>query len=52
MSDVITNEIIHVALGGMTMNERLYWFGLLDGYDKCSTEDDRLVIYAKLHAAK
>ena len=36
-------------IGGMTMNERLYYFGLFDEFDNCSTETERLKIYKKLH---
>ena len=36
------------GIGGMTMNERLYWFGLFERYE--STETDKKVIYAKLCA--
>ena len=38
------------GIGGMTMNERLYWFGLFQRYDEAKTEEARLRIYAKLHA--
>jgi hypothetical protein len=37
------------GIGGMTMNERLYWFGLFDRFDG-STKEERLVVYRKLHA--
>jgi len=36
-------------IGGMTMNERLYWFGLVDRFDG-SNEQEQLVIYRKLNA--
>ena len=36
-------------IGGMTMNERLYWFGLFEGYES-ATEAEQQVIYAKLCA--
>jgi len=38
------------GIGGMTMNERLYYFGLLKRFDACTDEDSRLSIYMKLHA--
>jgi hypothetical protein len=38
------------GIGGMTMNERLYAFGLFDRYDSCKTEMARRVIYGKVHA--
>jgi hypothetical protein len=37
------------GIGGMTMNERLYWFGLFDLWDN-SDEDDKNRIRNKLHA--
>lgn len=42
--DVIRN------IGGMTMNERLYAFGLFERYDSCKTETEKLVVYDKVHA--
>lgn len=38
------------ALGSMTMNERLYWFGLFERFDACSSQEDKLLVYRKLHA--
>jgi hypothetical protein len=38
------------GIGGMTMNERLYWFGLLERFDKAKTDEARKRVYAKLHA--
>jgi len=38
------------GIRGMTMNERLYWFGLLDQFDASHCDDDRLGLYKKLHA--
>ena len=38
-------------IGGMTMNERLYWFDLFAPFDACNTEDDRARIYSKLLAS-
>jgi hypothetical protein len=43
------DDAIH-GIGGMTMNERLYAFGLFDRYDSCKTEMARRVIYGKVHA--
>lgn len=42
------NEISHIA--GMTMNERLFTFGLFDRFEKINSEAERLNIYTKLHA--
>lgn len=47
-SEFRTNAID--GIGGMTMIERLYWFGLFDRYDEAKTEEARLSIYAKLLA--
>jgi hypothetical protein len=41
-------EAIH-GIGGMTMNERLYYFGLFERCEKASPAE-REAIYAKLHA--
>jgi len=38
------------GIGGMTMNERLYWFGLFDNFDACKSQEEKLQIYRKLHA--
>ena len=38
------------GVGGMTMNERLYWFGLIDDFDACQNEKSKLRIYKKLMA--
>jgi hypothetical protein len=35
------------GIGGMTMNERLYWFGVFERYDEAKTEEARKKIYAK-----
>jgi hypothetical protein len=40
-----------VPIGGLTMNERLYWFDLLAQFDACETEDDRARFYSKLLAS-
>jgi len=37
-------------IGGMTINERLYWFGLFDRFES-ATEAEQQVIYAKLCAS-
>ncbi|MBT8123558.1 MAG: hypothetical protein KJO81_01895 [Gammaproteobacteria bacterium] len=36
-------------IGGMTMNERLYWFGLFERFESAS-ELEQQIIYAKLCA--
>jgi hydrogenase maturation factor len=38
------------GIGGMTMNERLFSFGLFAEFDNASTDEQRIEIYAKLHA--
>lgn len=38
------------GIGGMTMNERLYCYGLFERFDACSDDNSKLVIYRKLHA--
>jgi hypothetical protein len=38
------------GIGGMTMNERLYMFGLFERFDTCKTDTEKQVIYAKLYA--
>jgi len=38
------------GIGGMTMNERLYYFGLFERFDDCEDQHARLVLYKKLHA--
>ena len=35
---------------GMTMNERLYQFGLFDRFDACLDHEARLVLYRKVQA--
>jgi len=39
------------GIHGMTMNERLYLFGLLDRFDSMQGDGDRQVMYRKLHAS-
>lgn len=34
--------------GGMTINERLYCFDLLDAWDRATTEEDRAVVRRKI----
>ncbi len=43
-------ENVISGLGGMTINERLYHFGLFDRYESCPSREDQLNIYTKLHA--
>lgn len=43
------NEAIG-GIGGMTMNERLYWFGLFERFDAAQNKAQKEVIYRKLHA--
>jgi hypothetical protein len=38
------------GIGGMTMNERLFSFGLFAEFDNASTAEQRIGIYAKLLA--
>ncbi|KQY51934.1 hypothetical protein [Lysobacter sp. Root494] len=38
------------VIRGMTMNERLYSFGLLERFDALQSDADRQALYAKLHA--
>lgn len=38
------------GIGGMTMNERLYWFGLFERFENSKSETAQNVIYAKLCA--
>jgi hypothetical protein len=40
------------GIGGMTMNERLYWFGLFDLYDNAPNNTEQEKFYAKLMAKK
>ena len=39
-------------IGGQTINERLYWFGLLGQFDWCRSDDERGAFYFKLFASK
>jgi len=38
------------CIGGMTMNERLYFFGLFNRFDNCKSSTQKESIYSKLHA--
>ncbi|WP_432671942.1 hypothetical protein [Flavobacterium sp. SM2513] len=40
------------GIGGMTMNERLYHFGLLEAYEKLITEKEKEKFFTKLMATK
>ncbi|WP_417289895.1 hypothetical protein [Corallibacter sp.] len=40
------------GIGGMTMNERLYWFGLLELFDKTNNDAEQEKYYGKLMASK
>lgn len=44
-----TKEAIE-GIDGMTMNERLYWFGLFERFDRLRSESDKKIIYGKLCA--
>ena len=47
------SEFVNTAInsiGGMTMNERLFVFGLTSEFDSASTDEQRERIYAKLLA--
>lgn len=39
------------GIGGMTMNERLWYFSLDERFDACRTGQEKRTVYAKLHAA-
>ena len=43
------DDAIH-GIAGMTMNERLYAFGLFERFDSCQSEAERVQIYGKVHA--
>tara|TARA_R110002020_G_scaffold323714_2_gene539541 strand:- start:4322 stop:4666 length:345 start_codon:yes stop_codon:yes gene_type:complete len=40
------------GIGGMTINERLYWFGLFDLFDNAKNDAERDKFYRKLMAAR
>lgn len=44
-----SSSILYVD--GMTMNERLFVFGLLPRWDSCQTDADKLALYRKVHAS-
>ena len=44
------NEEVIKNIGGMTMNERLYYFSLFERFDSCMNKEQQLTIYNKLHA--
>jgi hypothetical protein len=39
-------------IGGMTMNERLYLFGLLERFDASNSDNERRVVYGKVLAKR
>ncbi|WP_455377170.1 hypothetical protein [Petrachloros mirabilis] len=43
------DNAIH-RIGGMTMNERLFAFGLFERFDSCKSEGGKLSVYSKVHA--
>lgn len=45
------NENIH-TIQGMTMNERLFSFGLIKRYDNCRNREEKDLIYRKLLAKR
>ena len=45
------NEVI-LHIDGMTMNERLFCFGLFNRFDRAKTNQEKEQIYAKLQARK
>jgi hypothetical protein len=49
-SDFVNTEVN--VIGGMTMNERLFAFGLMSQFDSASTDQQRERIYAKLLAKR
>ena len=40
------------GIGGMTMNERLYWFGLFDLFENAKDDAEQAKYYQKLMAKK
>jgi hypothetical protein len=44
-------EQVIARIGGITMNERLYWFGLLERFDASLSDEERRAIYRKLHGS-
>lgn len=47
--EAFRNDAIR-GIGGMTVNERLYIFSLFERFDACNSEEEKLVVYSKLHA--
>lgn len=45
-------EVAIVPIRGMTMNERLVLFSLLEEFEGCTTDDERARYYAKLLASR
>lgn len=43
------SEVVE-KIDGMTMNERLFSFCLLELFDTCNTNEDRQAVYEKVHA--
>jgi len=44
------NTSVTGNIGGMTMNERLFWFGLFERFDGCQSEPKKQLIYSKSSA--
>ncbi|NDK40002.1 hypothetical protein DT603_14255 [Pseudoxanthomonas gei] len=38
------------VIRSMTMNERIYWFSLVERFDSLQSDADRQALYRKLHA--
>lgn len=45
-------ESVIERIGGMTMNERLYLFGLMDSFENSKSEAEKEKYYRKLMARK
>ncbi|MCV2357342.1 hypothetical protein LNV09_24645, partial [Paucibacter sp. B2R-40] len=45
-------DSVATQIHGMTMNERLYFFGLLSAFDAAATVTEQDRFYGKLHAAR
>jgi hypothetical protein len=45
------SKVAVTGIGGMSMNERLYWFGLFARFEACPDEAARRAVYRKLHAS-